>query len=478
MRDGPPVRGTISRRFALVAALSLFGCAGIKPDYQRPAAELPAGWAAAQGQGSASAGAEWWKIFGDAELDRLVGEALAHNANLALAVARVDESRAQVGLARADQLPVIGATFDRSRTETSQVAAFPFPPGFPRDTNDYRAALNVSYEIDLWGRLRNLSAAARAELLASEAARETVRITLAADVVQDYFALRASDEQIATVQRSLAARAEALALQKIRLDYGDISELDYRQLEAEVAAARAQLPAFERQRSEQENALAVLLGRSPRAIYAGTVAGAAAADLAPAALFVPSGLPSELLLRRPDIVEAEQRLIASNARIAAARAELFPSIVLTGYLGSASAALSDLFTGPAGIWKLAAGLAQPVYAGGRLKEGIAAAEARERQALAQYQQAVQNAFRDVRNALVAQAKSREQFDAESQRANALRQALQLARLRYNNGMTSLLEVLDAERNRLAAEQNRIDALRAQRAAIADLFKALGGGWDA
>ena len=478
MRDFLLMRGTMQRRMALVLALSVTGCAGLKPDYQRPAAELPPGWVAAPGQASASAGAEWWKIFGDARLDRLVEEALAHNANLALAVARVDEARAQVGLARADQLPAVGARFDRSRTGTSQAAALPFPPGFPRDTNDYRATLNVSYELDLWGRLRNLAAAARAELLGSEAARETVRIALAADVAQAYFALRAFDQQIDTVRRSLAARGETLGLQTKRLEYGDISEFDYRQLEAEAAAARAQLPALERQRSAQENALAVLLGRSPRAIYAGAVERTADAGAEPPALVVPSGMPSELLLRRPDIVEAEQKLIANNARIAAARAAVFPSIMLTGYLGSESATLANLFTGPAGIWQLAAGLTQPIFSGGRQKAGIAAAEARERQALAQYQQAVQNAFKDVRNALAAQARSREQLDAESQRAAALTQALRLARLRYDNGMSSQLEVLDAERNLLAAEQNRIDALRAQRAAIADLFKALGGGWDA
>lgn len=439
---------------------------------------MPAGWATFEGQASATAGAEWWRIFGDAMLDRLVEEALAHNANLALAVARVDESRAQLGLARADQLPLVGAQINRSRTETSSVAALPFPPGFPRDTNDYRAVLNASYEIDLWGRLRNLTAAARAELLASEAARETVRITLVADVAQGYFALRAFDEQIATVRRSLTARGETLGLQQKKLEYGDISELDYRQLEAEAAAARAQLPSLERQRSAQENALAVLLGRSPRAIYESAVERAADAGAEPPPLVVPSGMPSELLLRRPDIVEAEHRLIANNARIAAARAAVFPSITLTGYLGSESATLANLFTGPAGIWQLAAGLAQPIFSGGRQKAGIAAAEAREREALAQYQQAVQNAFKDVRNALAAQAKLREQFDAESQRVAALGQALRLARLRYDNGMTSQLEVLDAERNLLAAEQNRIDALRAQRAAIADLFKALGGGWGA
>ena len=474
---------SIGWRTALVAVLSLVtlsGCARFSPDYQRPTVDLPAGWAAAPGgTPAAPAAAQWWKIYGDAELERLIEEALAHNANLSLAVARVDEARAQVGLARADQLPTVSAQFDRSRTGTSRAVATPFPAGFPRDTNDYRGTLSVSYELDLWGRLRNLGTAARAELLASESARETVRIALAADVAQGYFALRAFDEQIAVLRRVLASRSETIGLQAKRLQYGDISELDYRQLEAEAAAARAQLPALERQRSAQENALAVLLGRSPRAIYAGAVERTAeAAGAQPPALGVPSGLPSELLLRRPDLVEAEQRMVANNARIAVARAAVFPSISLTGFLGSESATLANLFTGPAGIWQLAAAATQPIFSGGRQQAGIAAAQARERQALAQYQQAIQNAFKEVRNALVAQAKLREQLEAEGQRAEALRQALRLARLRYDNGLTSQLEVLDAERNLLAAEQNRIDALRAQRAAIADLFKALGGGWGA
>jgi multidrug efflux system outer membrane protein len=181
-------------------------------------------------------------------------------------------------------------------------------------------------------------------------------------------------------------------------------------------------------------------------------------------------------LRRPDLVQAEQRIVAQNARIAEARASLFPSITLTGLLGSESALLRNLFSGPAGLWSLAAAIAQPIYSGGRLEAGINAAQARERQALAQYQDAIQNAFREVRDAIVAQTKTREQFDAEDQRAVALRQALGLARLRYQNGMASQLEVLDVERNLLSAEQSRADSLRAQRAAIADLFKALGGGW--
>jgi multidrug efflux system outer membrane protein len=325
--------------------------------------------------------------------------------------------------------------------------------------------------------VRYASDAARADLLATEAARETVRITLTSDVARGYFALRAFDGQLAAVRRSLAARTESLGMQKKRVEVGDISDYDYRQLEADVAAERAQVPVLEQRRAQQENALAVLLGRSPRAIYEGAFEASSAPEGQTAGVVVPAGLPSDLLLRRPDLVQAEQNLIAANARVAVARAAYFPTISLTGFLGSESVSLSDLFTGPAGIWQAAVALGQPIYAGGRLDAQVRAASARERQALAQYQLAVQTAFREVRDALIAQIKARERLEAESDRVTALKATLQLARLRYQNGMTSQLELLDAERNLLAAEQNRIDALRAQRAAVADLFRALGGTWS-
>jgi len=304
-----------------------------------------------------------------------------------------------------------------------------------------------------------------------------VLITLTSDVAQGYFALRAFDGQLAATRRSLAARSEALGMQKRRFDVGDISEFDYRQLQADVAAERALLPVLELQRAQQENALAVLLGKSPRAVYEGALEAGSDPEDRTVAIVVPAGLPSDLLLRRPDLVQAEQTLIAANARVAVARAAYFPTLSLTGTLGSESVALSDLFTGPAGIWQAALAAGQPIYAGGRIDAQVQAAGARERQALAQYQLAIQNAFRDVRDALVAQAKARERLEAESERVTALRTTLRFARLRYQNGMTGQLEVLDAERNLLAAEQNRIDALRSQRAAIADLFKALGGVWS-
>jgi outer membrane protein, multidrug efflux system len=463
--------------FALGLALLLAGCAGLKPDYTKPAVDLPAAWRDAPADGMQARDARWWKVYGDPVLDRLIDEALAHNANVMLAIARVDEARAALSATSADQRPQVNANASRSRTRVSQRGSTPLPPGVNPEFSDARVAAGVSYEIDLWGRLRNATQAARADLLASEAARETVLITLTSDVAQSYFSLRAFDEQLAATRRSLAARTEALGMQKRRFEVGDISEFDYRQLEADVAAERALMPVLEQQRAQQENALAVLLGKSPRAIYGGVLEAGSDPEGQTVAIVVPAGLPSDLLLRRPDLVQAEQTLIAANARVAVARAAYFPTLSLTGYLGSESVALSDLFTGPAGIWQAALAAGQPIYAGGRIDAQVQAAGARERQALAQYQLAIQNAFREVRDALVSQAKARERLEAERDRVAALRTTLRFARLRYQNGMTGQLEVLDAERNLLAAEQNRIDALRAQRAAIADLFKALGGVWS-
>jgi multidrug efflux system outer membrane protein len=458
-------------------AFLLAGCAGLKPDYTKPAVDLPTGWRDAPADGVQARDARWWKVYGDPVLDSLIDEALANNANMMLAIARVDEARAALSVTSADQRPQINANASRARTRVSQRGPTPPPQGVNPEFNDTRVAAGVSYEIDLWGRLRNATQAARADLLATEAARETVLIALTADVAQSYFALRAFDEQLAATRRSLAARTEALGMQKRRFEVGDISEFDYRQLEADVAGERALMPVLEQQRAQQENALAVLLGKSPRAIYEGVLEAGSDPEGQTVAIVVPAGLPSDLLLRRPDLVQAEQTLIAANARVAVARAAYFPTLSLTGYLGSESVALSDLFTGPAGIWQAALAAGQPIYAGGRIDAQLQAAGARERQALAQYQLAIQNAFREVRDALVSQAKARERLAAESDRVAALRTTLRFARLRYQNGMTGQLEVLDAERNLLAAEQNRIDALRAQRAAIADLFKALGGVWS-
>lgn len=480
----------LKRALPMALAAALLASCGTAPSYQRPVSDLPAGWGTTEGaQAQASKadapGAKWWALYDDLQLNALVEEALARNSNLQLAVARVDEARAQLGITQSNQSVGVDGTFSRSRNESS-AATGTLPPGMARERNDYRAAINVSYELDLWGRLRSATAAARADLLATEAARDIVRNALAADLVQAHFALRALDEQVAATRRSIATRGEGVGLQQKRYEAGVISKLELGQLQSELAAAEAQLPALERRRLQTQTALAVLLGGSPRDIYESTRPSAPSTTATssalpdkrdPAPVVVPAGLPSDLLLRRPDIVQAEQRLIAMNARIAQARASLFPAITLTGMLGSQSAALDNLFTGPAGIWSLAAGVLQPIFQGGRLRAAVEAAESRERQALIQYQQTLQVAFKEVRDALDGQVLARRQLDAESSRADRLRETYSLARLRYENGVASLLDVLDAERSLLAAELNRADALRAQRAAVADLFKALGGGWD-
>lgn len=461
--------------FSAAAAAIIAGCA-VGPNYERPAVELPAAWQGAPVGGAKATGDRWWTLYADPVLDRLIEEALTGNQDLALAAARVDEARAVLRISDAQFAPSVDATADADRSRSSERSSMPLPPGTPLERTTYRAQLNVAYEVDLWGRLRRGSEAARANLLATRAAQQTVRITLASEVARAYFGLVALDSQVEATRRSLELRVNGLELQKARHAAGMINDFTLRQLEAEVAASRAQLPALDANRNAQELALAVLVGRSPRAIMEDAIAREADRG-GPTAPVVPEGLPSDLLLRRPDVAEAEQRLIAANARIGEARALLFPRIGLSGYLGSESAALSDLFTGPATIWQLAFGLAQPIFQGGRLFGEIEVVEARERQAVALYQRTLQEAFREVRTALYTQVRARESFDAEGARVAALNEALRLARIRYANGLLSQLEVLDSERNLLQADLNRADALRVQRAAVADVVRALGGGWQ-
>ena len=458
-------------RRSLLVLLVLAGCS-LEPKYEKPAVELPQAW-----KETAPRFAEdgrWWRIYQDQDLDKVLDEALAGNSDLLIAAARVDEARAVLGEANSFFWPRVDAVAGASRQQISTRTATSFP-GIPREYSNHRATLNVSYELDLFGRLRSGANAARAELQASEASREAVRLALAAQVAKSYFALRSLDEQVFLTRKTVSLREEALGLQRRRLQGGVISEFELRQLEAEAAVVRAQLPPLEREREREEVALSVLLGRSPREVFEGTVKVKQAADELPGPPAIPSGLPSELLLHRPDIVEAERVLYAANARIGVARAEMFPSISLTAFLGSESAALSNLFAGgAAATWQVAGAITQPIFAGGRLKARTEQAEARERAAVEQYRQAIRAAFGEVRTALIAQSRARESYEAESARAAALTDTLRLARLRYQNGVASQLDVLDAERGLLAAQIARIDALRAHRAAVADLFRALGG----
>lgn len=460
---------------AMVAGLA--GCA-IGPDYQRPAVELPSGFAAAPaGAVAETPSKSWWIVFNDPVLNSLIDEALAHNLDLVAAAARVTEAQALLGLAVTDQTPVAYAAASRTGNRNSGASANS-GPGQPLQSTTNRVTLNVSFEIDFWGKYRRATEAARAELLSVQANRNALRLSLTAQVAQGYFNLRALDARIAVTGQAIRRGDEALAMQTKRFDAGVISEFDYRQRFAEVDSGRAQLPPLQSQRNNQERALGVLLGRSPREIMSGRVdrpqAGAGRPALA-AAIAVPAGLPSDLLLRRPDLIEAEQKLIAANARIGVARAAYFPSISLTGLLGSESSSLGDLFSGPARIWNFAGNLTQPLWGAGRIGRQVEIAEARTEQVVAQYRNAIANAFREVQDAIQAQAAAREVLDIEQRRVTSLSKSTDLARLRYENGVASQLDVIDAERSLLLAELNRIEAERAMQASIADLYKALGGG---
>jgi multidrug efflux system outer membrane protein len=452
---------------AIFAAMVLASCT-VGPNYSRPDVDLPKDFGVAQSP--APAPERWWSLFNDPVLERLVDEALVANHDLKAAAARVEQARAQLAITRADQLPSVGIDASRARDRASAMGPIPIPPDF-LNTNTHRLVLRFSWELDFWGKYRRASEAARAEILASEAGRDAVRASLVSEVVRGYFALQAIDRRMAAVVRNMEGRAEALELQKLRLDAGMVSELEYRQVESDLRTSQALIPVLRQQRVRQEGALAVLFGRTPREVYAAQVDRGTSTP--PLVTEVPAGLPSDLLLRRPDLREAEARLHAANARIGVARAAYFPSISLTGFYGGESQSLSDLFTGPARTWNLTGALLQPLLAGGQIRGGVDLANARTREAAELYQKAVANAFKEVRDAIAAQTNLREAYTAQQERERALARTLELSRLRYDNGAVSLFEVLETERQLLLARLDAIDAERDRRAAIVDLYLAMG-----
>jgi multidrug efflux system outer membrane protein len=455
--------------------MAVLGGCMVGPDYKKPQVDVAAAWPG--GQTDAPVSVRWWTLYGDPHLDLLIDEALAHNTDLRIAAARVDEARAQLGITRADQYPAVNAGAAASRNRFSENSALAFP-GFSPEYNDYTISLNASWEIDFWGKYRRATEAARADLLGSQSARDAVQLSLASTVTRAYFNLRALDAQVAITKQRIETRSTALGLEKMRYDAGESSELQYRQIEAETLAAKALLPVLEQHASEQENALAVLVGRSPRDLLERNIDRGAAIEALALPPAIPSGLPSDLLTRRPDLYQAEQALIAANARIGVARAAYYPSISLTGVFGFESDSLSNLFNAQARVWQFSASAAQTIFDAGKTTSRVEAATARHEQTLAQYQGTVQNAFREVKDALVASRKSGERLTAEQARVEALRTSLRLAAMRYKAGESSLLDALDAERSLLDADLDRVAAQRDQLSATTDLFQALGGGWNA
>jgi multidrug efflux system outer membrane protein len=454
--------------FVALALMFLNGCA-IGPDYQRPATDLPKDYGVAQSP--SPAGERWWTIFGDPVLERLVDEALEANRDLRAAAQRMEQSRAQLVIAGAALWPDAGVALDSKRTKNSAKGPIPLPPDAIL-SNDHRLLAKFSWELDFWGKYRRATEAARADLLASEAGRDAVRLSLIGEVTRGYFALKALDRRFETIERELLGRQKALELQKLRYDAGVVSELEYRQVESDLRSTAALVPVTRQARVAQEGALAVLLGRSPREVFEAKIDRGSPA--VPVMVEVPAGLPSDLLMRRPDLRQAEAQLHAATARIGVAKAAYLPSITLTGNYGGESTALRDLFTAPARTWEVAGGLLQPLFAGGQIRGGVAQADARTKEAAELWQKAVANAFREVRDAIAAQSNLREAYTAQEQRESALTRTLELERLRYDNGAVSLFEVLETERQLLEARLEALDAERNRRNAIVDLYLALGG----
>lgn len=449
----------------LLVAAALSACA-VGPDYQRPGLQLP------QGSEQAQVDAHWWRQFGDATLNRLIADALQYNRDLQQAAARVDEAAAAAGAARASQLPQVNASLGGARARTSRYSS-----GAGALGENYSGGLSASWELDLWGKEARKREAANADLTQSQRLLDAARQSLSAQVASTYFQLLSYDAQLAAVQATLQGREESLTLRKKRFNGGMTSELELKQAEAETASARAAVPRLRQAVTQTEHALAVLTGTNPRELVK-PVARGKTLDALTVPPQVPSGLPSDLLLRRPDLAAAEAQLVATNARIGVARAAYFPSIGLSAGLGSASFELSKLFTGPAQTWNFAANLAAPIFNNGEISAGVDAANARQKQALAAYEKAVQSAFADTLDALSAVRTSQEAETAQGQQLAAMREALRLARLRYDAGYSSYLEVLDAERSVFQLEQALSDARLARLNAVVSLYSALGGGWQA
>ena len=450
-------------------ALLLGGCL-VGPDYQRPEVVTPSAWRFEEPEVRELSNTLWWEQFGDPVLNELIGIAVQENKDLLIAAARIEEFLGRLGATRADLYPQVGAEAAAGREGRSGVAPFTSGSSGKQTDNVYQAFLTASWEIDLWGRIRRASEAARAELLSQEEARLAVVLSLVSSVANSYINLLNLDRQLEIARETARTRKETLELFELRFEGGVISELELSQVRSEYQAALAVIPRAENLIAQQENALSILLGRNPGPIPRGRRLD----ELQLPA--VPAGLPSDLLAQRPDIRQAEQNLIAANARIGVARAAYFPTISLTAALGTVSADLSDLFTGDSKAWNYSVPVAVPIFTAGRIKGEVQAAEALQRQSLIAYEQAVQNAFREVEDALVGQNRARAEVAVLAQQVEALRSYAELARLRYDEGYASYIEVLDAERSlfdvELSYEQSRSALLQA----LVQMYKALGGGW--
>lgn len=456
----------MNARWPVMALTALIAGCTMGPDYQRPEVESPASWREPVVDGSSIANLNWWDLFKNEDLTRLITATLANNKDLGIAIARIEEARAALGFVRADQFPGVSGQAGASRGNTIPGTDIPGSVA-----NSYVLAASVNFEVDLWGKLRRSTESARAELLATIEARNVVTITLIADVASAYLLLLDLDHRVDVARRTLETRQKSTDIIQARFDRGIVPLLDVNQAQIEQADAAAELAALERQDMQAENLLSVLLGQNPGSILRGKDV-----SLKLYSPEVPVGLPSELLERRPDIRQAGDLLHAQTARIGVAEALRWPSLSLTGALGLASNDLSNFISGDNQVWELNAGLLGPVFDAGRNRSRVEAEIARTEQALKSYELTVLRAFQEVDDALVGIRTFRDEALARQQQVAAARSATELSRARYDGGVTSYLEVLESERSLFRAELLASVSKREQLVSVVLLYKALGGGW--
>jgi len=456
----------------VLGALASAACT-VGPDYKRPIVQVPDAYRDSPAAGLPAPGAasladqKWWEVFDDPVLQELVATAVRQNFDVRIAAARVLQARAQLGVVKADEQPTVDAGAGLARERLPQSAGLPA-------LQTYAANVQVSaaWELDFWGKFRRATEGARAQLLASEWGQRAVATSLVSQVAGAYFTLRALDLDLDIARRTLTSRRESLRLTEVRAQGGATSLLDVRQAEQLVFGGTAEIASLERQIAQQENFISILLGNNP-----GNVSRGRSLTDQPHAPEVPTGVPSALLVRRPDIAQAEQQLIAANANIGVARAAYFPQISLTGAAGWQSTALSALFSGPAGFWTAGAALAQPIFNAGRTRSRVELTTAQRDEATLVYQQTIQQALRDVSDALVAYRKGRDFREQEELLARSASDARRLADLRYQGGATSYLEVLDSDSRLFSAELGLADAQLNELLALVQIYRSLGGGWE-
>jgi multidrug efflux system outer membrane protein len=449
------------RLVVLLVACPLAGCL-MGPNYRRPAVEAPPAFRFEMAEARDTVNTAWWMQFRDPVLDSLIDEALAHNLTVKIAAANVDQAAAVLTQTRAALYPQ--ATAGASATDQRQTKL--------GSVTTYEVLAGASWEVDLWGRIRRLSEAARAQVLATEEARRGVILSLVASVANSYLQVRALDEQLAIAKRTTDTYAESVKLFELQFRYGVQSQMTVQQARSQYETAAAAIPQIESQIAQAENALAVLLGRNPGPILRGQPVGGLTLPE------VPAGVPSQVLERRPDVRQAEQQLIAANAQIGAARALYFPTISLTGALGLASADLGNLFKGPTGVWNFSGSVTGPIFTAGAVAAQVRQTEAARKAAELGYAAAIQSAFADVDNALIARVKLAEQLAAQTRLVAASREYARLARLQFDGGATPYLTVLQAELQLFPAELTEVQLRASLYASTVNLYKAMGGGWIA